>query len=171
VVVVNSSVFCPTPSLAAQLMNHLNLSPKTLHYNLGGMGCAGKRKGQSTTLCLGAAVLAATKPVLQEHVLLMPTTSHCVDLHSTIVLIQSPDVPAAFFSLICKRLAALHRIVRHPTCLHFSLAASPISVELAQQALLLRPGSYALVVSTEVVTQSIYKGTQRSMQVANVLFR
>jgi 3-ketoacyl-CoA synthase len=53
----------------------------------------------------------------------------------------------------------------------FALAASPISVELAQQALALRPGSYALVVSTEVVTQSIYKGTQRSMQVANVLFR
>jgi 3-ketoacyl-CoA synthase len=43
VVVVNSSVFCPTPSLAAQLMNHLNLSPRTLHYNLGGMGCAGDR--------------------------------------------------------------------------------------------------------------------------------
>jgi hypothetical protein len=50
-------------------------------------------------------------------------------------------------------------------------AASPISIELAQQALALRPGTYALVVSTEVVTQSIYKGTQRSMQVANVLFR
>lgn len=52
-----------------------------------------------------------------------------------------------------------------------ALAASPIAIELARQALLLRPGSYALVVSTEVVTQSIYKGTQRSMQVANVLFR
>jgi 3-ketoacyl-CoA synthase len=51
------------------------------------------------------------------------------------------------------------------------LAASPIAIELAQQALALRPGSYALVVSTEIVTQSIYKGTQRSMQVANVLFR
>jgi 3-ketoacyl-CoA synthase len=50
-------------------------------------------------------------------------------------------------------------------------AASPVSIELAQQALALRPGSYVLVVSTEVVTQSIYKGTQRSMQVANVLFR
>jgi 3-ketoacyl-CoA synthase len=42
VVVVNSSVFCPTPSLAAQLMNHLKLNPSTLHYNLGGMGCAGE---------------------------------------------------------------------------------------------------------------------------------
>jgi predicted naringenin-chalcone synthase len=41
-VIVNSSLFNPTPSLAATIMNHFKMSSKTINYNLGGMGCSGK---------------------------------------------------------------------------------------------------------------------------------
>jgi hypothetical protein len=33
------------------------------------------------------------------------------------------------------------------------------------------PNTYALVLSTENITQNMYKGTQRSMLIPNVLFR
>ncbi|KAF8057691.1 KCS17 [Scenedesmus sp. PABB004] len=89
VVVVNSSVFCPTPSLAAMVMNHFKMAPDTIHFNLGGMGCA----------------------------------------------------------------------------------ASPIAIDCARQALAVKRNTYALVLSTEVITQGVYTGTQRSMLVPNVLFR
>lgn len=41
VVITNSSLFNPTPSLSATIMNHFNMGSKTLNYNLGGMGCSG----------------------------------------------------------------------------------------------------------------------------------
>jgi FAE1/Type III polyketide synthase-like protein len=41
VLVVNCSLFCPTPSLCAHVMNHFNMSSDTMTYNLGGMGCSG----------------------------------------------------------------------------------------------------------------------------------
>eukprot|EP00775_Hariotina_reticulata_P008863 gene8863-9042_t len=87
--VVNCSLFCPTPSLCAHLMNHFKMGTNTITYNLGGMGCA----------------------------------------------------------------------------------ASPIAVDLARQLLELLPNTYALVVSTENITQNMYKGTTRSMLIPNVLFR
>eukprot|EP00877_Chromochloris_zofingiensis_P008304 jgi/Chrzof1/3727/Cz13g06210.t1_LCKAS9 len=40
VVITNSSLFNPTPSLSATIMNHFNMGSKTLNYNLGGMGCS-----------------------------------------------------------------------------------------------------------------------------------
>ncbi|KAF8055276.1 KCS1 [Scenedesmus sp. PABB004] len=39
-VIVNSSLFNPTPSLAACIMNHFKMSSRTINYNLGGMGCS-----------------------------------------------------------------------------------------------------------------------------------
>uniref|UniRef100_A0A383VBC9 3-ketoacyl-CoA synthase n=1 Tax=Tetradesmus obliquus TaxID=3088 RepID=A0A383VBC9_TETOB len=39
-VIVNSSLFNPTPSLAAMIMNHFKMGSKTINYNLGGMGCS-----------------------------------------------------------------------------------------------------------------------------------
>eukprot|EP00878_Enallax_costatus_P009912 GHUV01010349.1.p1 GENE.GHUV01010349.1~~GHUV01010349.1.p1 ORF type:complete len:507 (+),score=77.65 GHUV01010349.1:205-1725(+) len=39
-VIVNSSLFNPTPSLAACIMNHFKMGSKTINYNLGGMGCS-----------------------------------------------------------------------------------------------------------------------------------
>jgi predicted naringenin-chalcone synthase len=39
-VIVNSSLFNPTPSLAAMVMNHFKMGSRTINYNLGGMGCS-----------------------------------------------------------------------------------------------------------------------------------
>ncbi|XP_077253736.1 3-ketoacyl-CoA synthase 6-like [Tasmannia lanceolata] len=50
-------------------------------------------------------------------------------------------------------------------------SAGLISIDLAQDLLQVYPNSYALVVSTEIITPIIYTGNQRSMLVANCLFR
>ena len=41
-VIVNSSLFNPTPSLSAMIMNRFKMPPTTINYNLGGMGCSGE---------------------------------------------------------------------------------------------------------------------------------
>lgn len=50
-------------------------------------------------------------------------------------------------------------------------SANVISVDLAKQLLENRPGSLALVVSTENITQNLYRGNQKSMLLQNTLFR
>jgi 3-ketoacyl-CoA synthase len=40
ILVVNCSLFCPTPSLSAMIVNHYKLRGNILSYNLGGMGCS-----------------------------------------------------------------------------------------------------------------------------------
>lgn len=40
-VIVNCSLFNPTPSLSAMIMNHFKMSSNVINYNLGGMGCSG----------------------------------------------------------------------------------------------------------------------------------
>lgn len=42
-VIVNSSLFNPTPSLSAAVMNHFKMSSSCMNYSLGGMGCSGKQ--------------------------------------------------------------------------------------------------------------------------------
>lgn len=39
IVIVNCTLFCPMPSLAATVVNHFKLKSSVLSYNLGGMGC------------------------------------------------------------------------------------------------------------------------------------
>eukprot|EP00877_Chromochloris_zofingiensis_P000734 jgi/Chrzof1/10661/Cz05g07110.t1_LCKAS6[v5.2] len=39
-VITNSSLFNPTPSLSATIMNHFKMSSSTINYSLGGMGCS-----------------------------------------------------------------------------------------------------------------------------------
>lgn len=40
ILVVNCSLFCPTPSLSAMLVNRFGMRSSILSYNLGGMGCS-----------------------------------------------------------------------------------------------------------------------------------
>lgn len=89
VLVVNVSLFNPTPSTAAMIINHFKLRSNIISYSLGGMGCS----------------------------------------------------------------------------------ASPISIDLARQMLQLYPNTYALVVSTESITQAFYRSTDKSMLLPNCLFR
>lgn len=89
ILVVNCSLFNPTPSLAAMVINHFKMRSNIISYNLSGMGCS----------------------------------------------------------------------------------SSPISIDLARQMLQLYPSTYALVLSTENITQNWYFGNDRSMLMPNCLFR
>jgi 3-ketoacyl-CoA synthase len=89
ILIVNCSLFNPTPSLSAHIINHFQMRSNITSYNLGGMGCS----------------------------------------------------------------------------------AGVIAVDLARQMLELHPSSYALVVSTENMTQNWYFGNNKSMLLPNCLFR
>ncbi|KIZ04826.1 3-ketoacyl-CoA synthase 9 [Monoraphidium neglectum] len=89
VVIVNCSLFNPTPSLSATIMNHFKMGSDTINYNLSGMGCS----------------------------------------------------------------------------------ASVVAVDMARQMLQLYADTYALVVSTENITQNRYFGNKKSMLIPNTIFR
>lgn len=89
ILVVNCSLFNPTPSLSAMIINHFKMRSNIVSYNLAGMGCS----------------------------------------------------------------------------------AGVIAVNLAKELLQVYPGSRALVVSTENITQNWYFGNERSMLIPNCLFR
>jgi 3-ketoacyl-CoA synthase len=40
VLIVNCSIFNPTPSLSAMIVNHFKMRSNIVTYNLGGMGCS-----------------------------------------------------------------------------------------------------------------------------------
>ncbi|KAI3884018.1 hypothetical protein MKX03_005293 [Papaver bracteatum] len=87
--IVNCSLFNPSPSVCSMIINHYKLKSDVVSYNLGGMGCS----------------------------------------------------------------------------------AGLIAMDLAKQLLQVHMNSYVLVVSTEIITLSLYKGNKRSMLVPNCLFR
>ncbi|GMH08495.1 hypothetical protein Nepgr_010335 [Nepenthes gracilis] len=89
ILVVNCSLFNPTPSLSAMIVNHYKMRENIVSFNLAGMGCS----------------------------------------------------------------------------------AGLISIDLAKQLLQVHSNCYALVVSTENITQNWYWGNDRSMLVSNCLFR
>eukprot|EP00262_Sarcandra_glabra_P015533 TRINITY_DN4797_c0_g2_i1.p1 TRINITY_DN4797_c0_g2~~TRINITY_DN4797_c0_g2_i1.p1 ORF type:complete len:376 (-),score=22.44 TRINITY_DN4797_c0_g2_i1:232-1260(-) len=87
--VVNCSLFCPTPSLSAMVVNKYKMRSNIRSFNLSGMGCS----------------------------------------------------------------------------------AGVISIDLARDLLQVNTNSYALVVSTEIITPNYYLGNQRAMLLPNCLFR
>ncbi|XP_073151172.1 3-ketoacyl-CoA synthase 5-like [Henckelia pumila] len=87
--IVNCSLFSPTPSLSAMVVNKYKLRSNIKSYNLSGMGCS----------------------------------------------------------------------------------AGLISIDLARDLLQVHPNSYALVISTEIITPNYYKGSERAMLLPNCLFR
>ncbi|CAI9772735.1 unnamed protein product [Fraxinus pennsylvanica] len=89
ILIVNCSLFSPTPSLSAMVVNKYKLRSNIKSYNLSGMGCS----------------------------------------------------------------------------------AGLISMDLARDLLQAHPNSYALVVSTEIITPNYYKGSERAMLLPNCLFR
>ncbi|KAL8137472.1 hypothetical protein V2J09_003473 [Rumex salicifolius] len=89
ILILNCSLFSPTPSLTAMIVNRYKLRSNVKSFNLSGMGCS----------------------------------------------------------------------------------ASPISVDLARDLLQVHPGSYALVISTEIITPNYYMGEERAMLLPNCLFR
>lgn len=89
ILIVNCSLFNPTPSLAAMIVNHYKLRGNIVSYNLAGMGCS----------------------------------------------------------------------------------AGVIAVDLAKKLLQVLPSSYALVITTENITQNWYLGNDRSKLVSNCIFR
>lgn len=89
ILVINCSLFSPTPSLCSMVVNEFGLKPNISSYNLAGMGCS----------------------------------------------------------------------------------AGLISIELVQSLLAARPNLTALVVSTENLTQNLYRGNERAFLVQNTLFR
>lgn len=50
-------------------------------------------------------------------------------------------------------------------------SASVLAVRLVRDLLQIRPNTYALVISTENITQNLYKGSEKGMLVSNSLFR
>ncbi|GAB4832307.1 separase/separin [Ancistrocladus abbreviatus] len=50
-------------------------------------------------------------------------------------------------------------------------SCNPISIDLARDLLQVHPSSYALVISTEIITPNYYRGNQRAMLLPNCLFR
>ncbi len=89
ILIVNCSLFSPTPSLSAMVINKYKLRSNIKSFNLSGMGCS----------------------------------------------------------------------------------AGLVSIDLARDLLQVHPNSYALVISTEIITPNFYKGNQRAMLLPNCLFR
>lgn len=89
ILIINCSLFNPTPSLSTMIVNHFKLKENIKSFSLGGMGCS----------------------------------------------------------------------------------AGTISINMAEELLKSNPNSYAVVVSTEIITQSWYLGNDRSMLLPNCIFR
>jgi hypothetical protein len=125
-VVVNSSLFNPTPSLSAMIMNRFKMGSGTINYNLGGMGCSGEgRRG----FCGGVGRRAA----------------QAVEGGGI-----QPDVRQR------QGQAAGHELTRAagPASPPRPRAASLVAIDLARKVLQLYPNSYVLVVSHENITNN-----------------
>jgi predicted naringenin-chalcone synthase len=131
-VVTNSSLFNPTPSLSAMIMNQFKMGKRTRGYSLGGMGC---RCVCVWALC-GCVRPAAVKAL----------PCHCVracSCHSTHTVTHTPtdcvfSAPVMFSVALC--------------------SAGVIAIDLAVDLLQVHPNCLVLVVSHENISNAYYTG-------------
>ena len=86
ILVVNCSLFNPTPSLSAMIVNHFKFNSNIISYNLSGMGCSA-----------GVIAVGLAKELLQVSNLLLP----CLQAY----LLRSPDTEAPMISAILQSLS------------------------------------------------------------------
>ena len=72
VLVVNCSLFCPTPSLSAMLVNRFKMRADVVSYNLGGMGCS----AGVIAIDLAKRLLKGTARALTARIRLRPPSPH-----------------------------------------------------------------------------------------------
>ncbi|KAL5988785.1 3-ketoacyl-CoA synthase 11 [Asimina triloba] len=161
IVVVNCSLFNPTPSLSAMIVNHYKLRGNVISYNLGGMGCSA-----------GLISIDLAKKLLQS-------VHHSKDLISTALrnIVSFANLAARLMeTLKAKKWLNdnLHKrhIDRHliPTVIEFERLDTYVKVKRVPDDHV-HPNSYALVVSMENITLNWYFGNNRSMLLSNCLFR
>ena len=152
--VVNCSLFCPTPSLSAMIVNHFRMRSNIVSYNLG---------GELAALPSGRVGAICRHPAIEHHGL----SSWCLCLGST-SLGRSIASLRPGMSLrhgehmlggngAAHTRAALGTSDRCKGCgAGMGCSAGMIACGLAQRLLKHEPGKYALVVSTENITQNWY---------------
>jgi 3-ketoacyl-CoA synthase len=72
VLVVNCSLFCPTPSLSAMLVNRFKMRADVVSYNLGGMGCS----AGVIAIDLAKRLLKGTARAITARIRLRPPSPH-----------------------------------------------------------------------------------------------
>ncbi|KAK9087078.1 hypothetical protein Syun_029472 [Stephania yunnanensis] len=157
ILVVNCSLFDPTPSLSAMIVNHYKLRGNVLCYDLGGMGCSA-----------GLISVDLAKQLLQLEIVLPKLILALVDSRECIMMMTIADLllstalsyrllsPAALIDLLVSDALSLP---------HYRITYS------RDPPPLVHPNSYALIVSMENITLNWYFGNNRSMLVSNCLFR
>ncbi|KAL0649044.1 hypothetical protein Bca4012_091734 [Brassica carinata] len=152
ILVVNCSLFNPTPSLSAMIVNKYKLRENILTYNLGGMGCSA-----------GLISIDLVKQLLQikKHIKGGPDHEGGIftveaPLHASNVQVVDPVTGSIIKNMRTTLVACgdLNRNVLAP--------AASYNVQA---------NSYALVVSTENITLNWYTGNDRSMPLSNCIFR
>jgi hypothetical protein len=165
VVVVNCSLFNPTPSLSATIMNHFKMSSSTINYNLSGMGCSGGgataagaggraggrggvavvwrgvRGGAGRVGLVGAGAVGSGARGAGSHPAWQPKGGGAEGLAR-----RAPRAAPGSWKPSCA--------ADPPEPPPPAPAASVISIDMARQMLQLYPDTYALVVSTENITQN-----------------
>lgn len=52
VLIINCSLFSPTPSLCAMVIHHFQMRSDVLSYNLAGMGCSAGKRAARASVCM-----------------------------------------------------------------------------------------------------------------------
>jgi hypothetical protein len=149
-VITNSSLFNPTPSLSAMIVNHFKMSKKTIGYSLGGMGCSA-----------GIIALDLARELLELH----PNSYALVVSHENITNnFYVGKATAATYCSMCSSLAASRSCAVWKT----------LSMQATCWSLI--PLFTAAVSPTDGILSHITRpcccaGNDRSMLIPNVLFR